>query len=60
MELAKECKNLDVFCHVSTCYVNCTRKGRVDEVIYDSDADVKSIVSNIMKMNKQQVDEQEK
>jgi alcohol-forming fatty acyl-CoA reductase len=25
LELAKECKHLDVFTHVSTCYVNCNR-----------------------------------
>jgi thioester reductase-like protein len=27
LELAKECRNLEVYTHVSTCYVNCTRTG---------------------------------
>ena len=36
LELAQECKQLDVFTHVSTCYVNCNRPGgNIDVVIYD-------------------------
>lgn len=35
LELAKECKNLDVFTHVSTCYVNCDRDGYIEEEIYN-------------------------
>jgi hypothetical protein len=34
--LSKEVKNLDIFTHVSTCYVNCNRKGLVHEQIYES------------------------
>ena len=59
MKLAQECKNLDVHCHVSTCYVNCTRKGRVEEEVYEPDVDVSKIVSHIMSLSKQEVDEQE-
>ena len=34
MELAKECKNLEVLTHMSTCYVNCDKDGYVKEEIY--------------------------
>lgn len=34
LELAKECRKLQVFTHVSTAYVNCNRKGFIDEKIY--------------------------
>lgn len=36
MELAKACKKLQVFTHVSTCYVNCTLNGLIREDIYES------------------------
>lgn len=32
--LAKQVKNLDIFTHVSTCYVNCNLKGLINEEIY--------------------------
>ena len=35
MELAKECKNLLSFTHVSTAYVNSNRTGFVEEKIHD-------------------------
>jgi fatty acyl-CoA reductase len=44
LDLAKECKKLEVFTHVSTAYVNCDRKGFVAEEIYDPDVDVDTIV----------------
>ena len=53
LELAKECKHLDVFTHVSTCYVNCNRQGVIEEDIYDLDMDVQGKVNQIMSMNKQ-------
>ena len=31
MQLAAECKNLSIFTHVSTCYVNCEKKGFIKE-----------------------------
>ena len=34
MELAKECKHLEVFTHMSTCYVNCDKRGFLNEKIY--------------------------
>jgi len=29
LQLAKMVKNLDIFTHVSTCYVNCIMKGLI-------------------------------
>ena len=37
LELCKECKNLQIFSHVSTAYANCDRSGYIDEIIYDQD-----------------------
>lgn len=31
MELAKSCKQLEIFTHVSTCYVNCNLSGLIRE-----------------------------
>ena len=55
LNLAKSCKNLKVFTHVSTCYVNCNRDGHIKEEIYDIDIDVDSIVGRIMSMDPIQV-----
>lgn len=35
MQLAKDMKNLEIFTHVSTCYVNCNMTGLIREEIYD-------------------------
>ena len=51
LELAKECKNLDVHTHVSTCYVNCIRDGYIEEEVYDLEMDVEAVVARIMAMN---------
>ena len=60
LELAKECKHLDVFTHISTCYVNCNRTGLIEEKIYDLKMDVESQIKHIMSMNKIQIAENEK
>jgi fatty acyl-CoA reductase len=61
LELAHECKNLDVFTHVSTCYVNCNRgPGLVEEQLYDTEMDVDETVRRLMAMNPQEVEQQEK
>lgn len=36
MELARSCQRLEIFTHVSTCYVNCNLNGLIREEIYDS------------------------
>ena len=40
LDLAKECKKLQVFSHVSTTYVNCNRpNGLIEETIYPLEND---------------------
>lgn len=41
-QLAKECGNIEVFTHVSTCYVNSDKLGDIEEKIYDVDFDVEA------------------
>lgn len=55
LELSKLIKNLKVFTHVSSAYVNCNRPpGYVDEMIYESqDGTAESIVAKIMAMSVQ-------
>lgn len=43
LELAKECKNIEVFSHVSTAYVNCNREGAIEEKIYFEDGEIDPI-----------------
>jgi nucleoside-diphosphate-sugar epimerase len=35
LELARKVKHLDVFTHISTCYVNCDQSGLIKEEIFD-------------------------
>ena len=48
LDLAKQCKKLLVFTHISTAYVNCNRKGYIKETIYNPDDDVEKTVKNIL------------
>jgi len=59
LELAKECKNLAVFTQISTAYVNCNKKGYIDELIYESDQDIESLVRSIMAKNVKEVKDKE-
>jgi hypothetical protein len=34
LELARKCVKLELFTHISTCYVNCDMSGLVKEEIY--------------------------
>ena len=62
LELAKECKHLQVFTHVSTAYTNSNKFGRIEETVYDMDdpRDPEEIIEGIIKMGPQRVQEQEK
>lgn len=59
LDLAKQCKNIIAYCHVSTAYVNCNlaQDGFVEEEIYNKDQEVERMVSKFMQMNPQQVAE---
>ena len=56
LDLAQQCKGIEIFTHVSTAYVNCEKKGFIKEQIYDIDGDSEEIIKNIMKLS---LDEQE-
>ena len=64
LELAKTCKNIMAFTHVSTAYVNCNiLDGRlIEEIVYDlpDGQDPEQLVADIIRMGPQQVAEQEK
>lgn len=48
LSLAKKCKNLEVFIHVSTAYVNSNRKGTIEEMIYfENNEDATKIVADL-------------
>lgn len=59
MELAKQCRKIEAFCHMSTAFVNSNMAYDtiIDEQIYDSNQSVERIISQILKMNPIQVKE---
>lgn len=54
LELAKECKKLQILTHVSTSYVNCDKRGLIEEKVYDIERDSEDIIKDILKMTPQQ------
>ena len=50
LELASQCRRIEIFTHVSTCYVNCDKKGYIQERIYDEVGSSEDIISKVMKM----------
>ena len=52
LDLAQSCKKLQIYTHVSTCYVNCEKFGYIKEQIYDIPEDSEVIVDGLMKMSK--------
>lgn len=61
LELAKECKNILAFTHVSTAYVNSNLPGnsRVEEKVYDlpNNEDPEEYIARICKLGPQKVQE---
>ena len=49
-ELAKRCKRMENFVHVSTAYVNSDKFGFVEEKIYDYGIDVEKQVNDLMRL----------
>ncbi|CAK69516.1 unnamed protein product (macronuclear) [Paramecium tetraurelia] len=58
LELAKQCKHLENFIHVSTAYVNSDKFGFIEEKIYHPQKDVESFVS-ILYRSSQNFDEKQ-
>jgi alcohol-forming fatty acyl-CoA reductase len=57
LDLAKECKNLQILTHVSTCYVSCNRVGFCKEEIYNPHEEVDKVVQDIMKRDVKELSE---
>ena len=55
LDLAQNSKNIEVFTHVSTAYVNSNRVGQVEEKVYDLEGgkDPEALVAEIIKLNPQ-------
>jgi len=54
-ELAKKCRHLQNFLHVSTAYVNADKRGLIEEKIYEISFDAEKLVSDLYKMPKDQL-----
>ena len=39
LSLADECQNIEVFCHMSSAYVNADRVGYIEERLYQGEID---------------------
>ena len=60
LELAKQTKNLISFVHCSTAYVNCNRKGFVEDRIYKLDYEPEQMLEELRNMPKASLLKQEK
>lgn len=58
-ELVSQCPKVEVFVHVSTAYVNCNRKGFIEEKVYELDdkIDHDQILKNVLAMTPEQQDQ---
>ena len=61
LELAKDCKKLLSFTHVSTAYVNSNKTGLIEEKIYDLPgvSDPEEEIAKIQKLSPQFISENE-
>ena len=59
LDLAKECKHLEIYTQVSTAYVNCDRLGYIEEKLYNPTLDVASRVREFMSMSDLEIKEQQ-
>jgi alcohol-forming fatty acyl-CoA reductase len=50
LDLSKECNKLQILTHVSTSYVNCDKRGFIEEKVYDIERDSEDIINEILNM----------
>eukprot|EP01094_Clydonella_sp_ATCC50884_P002152 TRINITY_DN11657_c0_g1_i1.p1 TRINITY_DN11657_c0_g1~~TRINITY_DN11657_c0_g1_i1.p1 ORF type:complete len:1182 (-),score=509.15 TRINITY_DN11657_c0_g1_i1:235-3780(-) len=48
LSLAKRCRRLDAFTHISTAYVNCNKKGTIEEKLYPLDYDPEDMLKKLL------------
>ena len=54
-KLAQRFDKLESFVHVSTAYVNCNRKGFIEEKIYPLDFDPEEMIQRLLSIDKKEV-----
>lgn len=52
MELAKSCKNIEMFTQISTSYVNSDKRGYIEDKMYELGFDPEDLVQKVMAMDK--------
>ena len=57
-QLAKDCKNIECFTHMSTSYVNSDKRGFIEEKIYDVDFDVEQHINYIKSLSVEELEKQ--
>ena len=57
-QLAKECKNIECFTHMSTCYVNADKRGFIEEKIYELDFDVEQHINYLKSLSPEELEKQ--
>ena len=57
LDLAHGCRRLQIFTHVSTCYVNCEKKGFIKEQIYDIKEDSQEVIAKVSKLTVKEQEE---
>mmetsp|Transcript_6857 Transcript_6857/g.12463 ORF Transcript_6857/g.12463 Transcript_6857/m.12463 type:complete len:1134 (-) Transcript_6857:48-3449(-) len=50
LELAKQCAGLEAYVQVSTAYVNCDKRGWIDERLYPSNRDPELVLTELMRI----------
>lgn len=54
--IAQHCKRLLAFTHISTAYVNCIKKGLVEEVVYPLDFDPQQMLDTLLEKSPEEID----
>ncbi|CAI2365141.1 unnamed protein product [Moneuplotes crassus] len=57
-QLAKDCKNIECYTHMSTCYVNSDKKGYIEEKIYDVTFDVEQHINHLKTLSVEDIEKQ--
>eukprot|EP00742_Colponemidia_sp_Colp-10_P010413 GILJ01011431.1.p1 GENE.GILJ01011431.1~~GILJ01011431.1.p1 ORF type:complete len:1177 (+),score=214.25 GILJ01011431.1:40-3570(+) len=55
LDLARKCRDLKAFVHVSTAYVNANKRGWVEEKIYPCQFDPEALIQDVLKMSPKDV-----
>jgi len=59
LSLAKQCKRMEAFTHISTAYVNCNKKGTIEEILYPLDFDPNEMLKTLLDLDPLEMDKKE-